>query len=205
MLTAATNSSKDAQKATTIRWSGIQQILENCTADTLLIMDAAYFPTAKMVREVGVLELIAASMSEEHQGALERCAFTMALAELLRTRATRLNPLSAAEAHSILFSNYPKMVRDKNPEREVLTSFPAPLHAMTSGNSRLPSIFLSPVTHSSPLRGSAHDNYPLLQMSIRLNDDHVDIDTWNEWLRLMPEGVRDVKVEGPFRTTTAFR
>ena len=165
-------------------------------------MDAAYFPSAKMIRQTGVLELIAASMSEEHHGALERCAFTMALAELLRTRANRLNPLSAAEAHSILFSEYPKMVRDKNPEREVVTSFPAPLHTMTSGNPRLPSIYLFPVAHSSPLPASAHDNYPLLHMSIRLNDDNVDIDSWNEWLRLMPEGVRDVKVEGPFRTSS---
>jgi hypothetical protein len=60
---------------------------------------------------------------------------------------------------------------------------------------------ISPITTCSPLRTSQHDNHPLLQMSIRLSDDNVDIDTWSEWLRLMPEGVKDVKVEGPFRTT----
>ena len=38
-------------------------------------------------------------------------------------------------------------------------------------------------------------------MSVRLKDDNVDVDSWNEWLRLMPSGVRDVKVEGPFRAT----
>lgn len=164
-------------------------------------MDAAYYPSSKMVRQTGVLELIAASMSDEHYGALDRCAFTLALAELLRTSASRFNPLSAAEVHSALFSRYPSMVRDKNPEREIVTNFPAPLHTMMSGNSRLPSIFLSPVPHNSPLRGSVHDNYPLLHMSIRLNDDNVDPDSWNEWLRLMPDGVKDVKVEGPFRAT----
>jgi hypothetical protein len=167
-------------------------------------MDAAYYASSRMGREKGVLELIAASTSDEHYSALNRCAFTLALAELLRTRASRMHPCSAAELHSALLSSYPMMIRDRNPEREVLTSFPAPLHTMMSGNSRLPSIFITPISQSNPLRNSLHDNYPILNMSIRLmNDDEVDLDSWNEWLRLMPEGVRDVKVEGPFRP--AFR
>ncbi|VUC30012.1 unnamed protein product [Clonostachys rosea] len=197
-------SSRDSQKASIIRWNGIQQILEEAYADTLLLMDAAYYPSSRMCREKGVLELIAASTSDEHYVALNRCAFTLALAELLRTRASRVHPCSAAELHSALLSSYPMMVRDRNPEREVLTSFPAPLHTMMSGNSRLPSIFVAPVSQSNPLRNSLLDNYPILNMSIRLmNDEEVDLDSWNEWLRLMPEGVRDVKVEGPFRP--AFR
>ena len=167
----------------------------------MIVMDAAYYPSSKMVRQTGVLELIAASMSDDHHAALDRCAFTHALAELLRMSASRFSPLSAVEVHSVLFSRYPNLVRDKHPEREMVTSFPAPLHTLMSGNSRLPSIFLAPLSPSSPLRTSVHDNYPLLHMSIRLNDDNVDVDSWNEWLRLMPEGVRDVKVEGPFRTT----
>jgi hypothetical protein len=194
-------SSKDEPRASTIRWNGIQQSLEEARADTLIIMDAAYYPSSKMFRQQGVLELIAAAISEEHYVSLSRCAFTHALADLLRTRANRQNPLSAAELHSNLFASYPKMVQDSKPEREVVTSFPAPLHRMMSGNSRLPSIFLSPITTYNPLRTSQHDNHPLLQMSIRLSDDNVDIDTWSEWLRLMPDGVKDVKVEGPFRTT----
>ena len=196
------DSSRDPVKASNIRWNGIQQILEEACADTLIIMDAAYYPSAKMTRQRGVLELIAASTSAENYVALERCSFTLAIADILRTRASRANPLSAAELHSILFSNYAKIVQDRNPEREVVSSFPAPLHTMMSGNSRLPSIFLSPVAVHSPSRSSMHDNYPLLHMSIRLNDDNVDLDSWNEWLRLMPEGVRDVKIEGPFRPLT---
>ncbi|KAF4121739.1 hypothetical protein GMORB2_1578 [Geosmithia morbida] len=198
--------SKDSHKATTIRWNGIQQILEEACADTLLIMDSAYYPSSKMVRQTGVLELITAATSAEHHEALGPYAFTRTLAELMRTRATRLNPLSAAEVHSILFSSYSTIVRDRNPERERITSFPAPFHTLMSGNSRLPSIFLSPLSASqqvnSPLRSSLStpDGCPLLHMSIRLADDNVDVDSWNEWLRLMPEGVKDVKVEGPFRT-----
>jgi hypothetical protein len=195
-------SSRDSSKASNIRWNGIQQIFEEASADTLIMMDAAYYPSSRITRARGVLELIAASTSDENYLALDRCSFTLALADILRTRASRGSPLSAVELHAILFSSYSKIVQDRNPEREVVSSFPAPLHAMTSGNSRLPSIFLSPITPNSPPRPGVQDNYPLLHMSIRLNDDNVDIDSWNEWLRLMPEGIRDVKVEGPFRATT---
>ena len=189
-------------KASTVRWSGIETILEAASADTLIIMDAAYYPSSRMVRQQGVLELIAASVSEEHFNALDRCAFTKALAEQLRMRATRLIPLSAVELHSLLLAHYPKMIQDRYPEKETITSFPAPLHAMTSGNSRLPSIFLSPIFHNSPLRNSfAYENNPQLHLAIRLHDDNVDVDSWNEWMRLMPDGIKDVKVEGPFRPT----
>ncbi|KAK7413583.1 hypothetical protein QQX98_007518 [Neonectria punicea] len=195
-------SSRDPERASTIRWSGIQQILEEACADTLIIMDSAYYPSARMVRQQGVLELIAASVSDEHFYSLDRCAFTRALAEQLRTRATRLSPLSAAELHSHLFAHYPRIVQEKNPEKEMITSYPSPLHMMMSGNSRLPSIFLSPLYQSSPMRNSlSYENSPQLHLSIRLNDDNIDVDSWNEWLRLMPEGIKDIKVEGPFRAT----
>ncbi|KAM4058040.1 hypothetical protein HRG_011004 [Hirsutella rhossiliensis] len=195
-------SSKDGSKASIIRWNGIQQILEEACSDTLILMDAAYYPSSRMVRQKGVLELIAASVSEEHATALDRCAFTRALAEHLRTRATRSNPLSAVELHSVLLATYPKLIHDKNPEKETITSFPAPLHAMMSGNSRLPSIFLCPMYQHSPLRNNfSYENSPQLHLSIKLHDDNVDIDSWNEWLRLMPEGIKDIKVDGPFRTS----
>lgn len=166
-------------------------------------MDAAYYPSSKMVRSRGVLELIAASVSEEHHQVLDRCAFTRALADQLRMRATRLSPLSAAELHASLLAAYPNLIQERNPEKEMITSFPAPLHIMMSGNPRLPSIFLSPVYQGSPLRSSSfgYENNPQLHLSIRLNDDNVDLEIWNEWLRLMPEGIKDVRVEGPYRPT----
>jgi hypothetical protein len=189
-------------KASLIRWSGIQQILEEACSDTLIMMDAAYFPSSRMIRHQGVLEVIAASVSEEHYGALDRCAFTRAVSELLRTRATRLTPLSAAELHAGLLASYPKMIQEQIPEKETITSFPAPLHTMMSGNSRIPSIFLTPLYHGSPLRSSmGFGNHPQLILSIRLADDNVDVESWNEWLRLMPEGIKDVRVDGPYRNT----
>jgi hypothetical protein len=99
-----------------------------------------------------------------------------------------------------LLSSYPRIVQDLHPEQEILTSFPAPFHTMISSNSNLPSVLLSPLQQSSPRRNSfLFDNSPQIHLSITLTDDNVDVDSWNAWLRLMPEGIRDVKVEGPFR------
>jgi hypothetical protein len=167
-------------------------------------MDAAYYPSSKIVRQKGVLELLAASASEDHCSSLGRCAFTRVLSEILSTRAARSTPLSVAELHALLLSQYPRIVRDGNPELERIVSFPVPLHTMMSGNPRLPSIFLSPLCHSSPLRTTfCYESNPQLHLSIKLADDDVDVESWNEWLRLMPEGVKDVKIDGPFRP--AFR
>jgi uncharacterized Zn-finger protein len=196
------SSSRDQTKASTIRWSNIQQILEEACSDALIVMDAAFFPSTKFVRQRGVLELIAASVSENHFSALDRCVFTRAIAEQMRTRAIRQKPLSAAELHSIILSSYPRIVQDPHPEQEIITSFPAPFHTMVTGSSNLPSVFLAPLQQLDPRRNSfLVENSPQIHLSITLNDDNVDVDSWNAWLRMMPEGIRDVKVEGPFRLT----
>ncbi|KAL0935045.1 uncharacterized protein CTRU02_209636 [Colletotrichum truncatum] len=195
-------SSKDKDKAETIRWSGIQQVLEEACSDTLIIMDAAFFPSSKMHRQHGVLELVAAAVSEEHFDALDRCTFTKVLTEHLKTRASQrfTSPFSAAELHSKLLSTYPSLVQDKNPEKETITSFPSPLHMQVSGNARLPSILLAPL-NIGPMRTSLPfgTEGQQLVLSIRIGDDPIDVDTWTEWLRLMPEGIKDVRVDGPYR------
>ncbi|KAL2754948.1 hypothetical protein ACRALDRAFT_2087770, partial [Sodiomyces alcalophilus JCM 7366] len=195
-------SARDREKAETIRWSGIQQVLEQACGDTLIIMDAAYYPSAKMVREQGVLELISAAISEEHFNELERCIFTKVLTDQLKTRASQrfMNPFSAAELHSKLLSSYPTLIHDRYPEKETITSFPSPLHMQMTGNARLPSILLAP-TNISPLRTSLPFGTEGQQLSMlfRLGDEPIDIEAWTEWLRMMPDGVKDVRVEGPFR------
>lgn len=201
VLTAS--SARDREKAETIRWSGIQQVLEQACGDTLIIMDAPYYPSAKMVREQGVLELIAAAVSEEHFNELQRCTFTKVLTEQLKTRASQrfMNPFSAAELHSKLLSSYPSLIQDRYPEKETVTSFPSPLHMQMAGNARLPSILLAP-TNISPLRTSMPfaSEGQQLHLAFRVGDEPIDIDAWTEWLRMMPDGIKDVRVEGPFRT-----
>ena len=205
MLTVE-NSPRDKERISAIRWSGIQQILETACSDTLIIMDSAYFPSSKMVRQHGVLELIAAAVSEEHFRALDRCTFTRALAEQLRTRAGQsyMEPLSAAEVHAKLLSIYPTLMQDRHPDQEMITSLPSPLHMQTSGSSRFPSILLQPMQPSYIRNGLSYGQDlggNQLSLSIRLaNDDPIDIETWVEWLRLMPDGIKEVKVDGPFRS-----
>ncbi|CAJ2500030.1 Uu.00g028830.m01.CDS01 [Anthostomella pinea] len=202
-------SSQDRDEASTIRWSGIQQILEEACSDTLIIMDAAYYPsTSKMVRQKGVLELIAASTSEDYFAIFDRGCFTRTLADQLRTRAVQRPPpnasaLSAAELHAKLLSIYPKLVHDRHPHPQkaaaaVIPNLPSPLHMQMSGNARLPSITLSPrtgLTRDDTEIG--HGGGPQLTLSIRLTDDALSLENWTEWFRMMPEGIRAVKVEGP--------
>ncbi|RYP61242.1 hypothetical protein DL769_007783 [Monosporascus sp. CRB-8-3] len=134
-------SARDRGTASTIRWSGIQQILEEACSDTLIIMDAAYYPSSNMVRQKGVLELMAASSSEGHFRVLERGSFTRNLAEQLRM----LQP---------------------------------------------PRVLHSPELHHGPQ----------LSLSLRLSEETLNPESWIEWLRMMPEGIKDVRVDGPYTT-----
>ncbi|KAK3335415.1 hypothetical protein B0T19DRAFT_348802 [Cercophora scortea] len=197
-------SSNQAEPAAIARWSSIQPILESATADTLVIMDSPYYPSSKLVRKDGVLEIIAAPSSEDHAKFLDRCAFTRALTEQLRIRAglNSMEPLTAAELHAKLMSLYPRMIKDRLPEEQVLTGFPSPLHVQVSGNSRLPSILLAPIRKGSlPFSPESPTGGSNMNISFRLGADNINLDSWIEWLRSMPEGVRGVKVDGPTRNT----
>ncbi|KAI0107852.1 hypothetical protein GGR51DRAFT_143841 [Nemania sp. FL0031] len=197
------SSSRNREKAGTIRWNGIQHILEEANSDTLIIMDSTYYPATKMVRRRGVLELIAASAPEDYYHLFDRGLFTRALTEQLRQRAnTRFpNTLSAAELHSKLLSMFPKLILDRYPDKGAATVFPAPLHMQTSGNARLPSITLSPLPLQVPKPPSAPENAhggPQVTLSFRLTDEPFNAESWTEWFRMMPESIRDVKVDGPY-------
>jgi hypothetical protein len=148
--------------------------------------------------------LIAASASEDHVKLLSRGAFTRELADQLRTRASQKsrNPLSAAELHAKLFSQYPKMIQDQNPEKQMVTSFPSPLHLQVSGNVKLPSILLVPIQKSPPYATPESPTGGVqLTLTFRLSDDAANKEMWAEkWaecFRWMPEGIRDVRVESP--------
>ncbi|KAF3355971.1 putative oxidoreductase C2F3.05c [Verticillium dahliae VDG1] len=195
-------SSRDREKAETLRWSGIQQVLEEACGDTLILMDAAYYPSSKMVRQQGVLELIAAAVSEEHFNELERCSFTKLLVEQLKTRASHRvpNPPTAAELHSKLVSSYPTFIQDRNGDKDLVTTSPSPLHIQISGNPRLASILVAPM-NISPQRNSlpfAPEGQQLV-LSVRVGDEPIDVDSWTEWLRQMPEAVKEMRIDGPYR------
>ena len=81
-------------------------------------------------------------------------------------------------------------------------SFPSPLHIQMTGSIRLPSISLSPVVRRLSSFGiEASQTGPQVDLTLRLTDDALNMESWAEWLRMMPEGIKDVKVVGPYRTT----
>ncbi|KAK4105372.1 hypothetical protein N658DRAFT_417430 [Parathielavia hyrcaniae] len=194
-------SSKHADPASVIRWSAIQQYFENARADALLIMDCAYFPSYTTVRRQGMLELIAASAGEDHVGLLGRSAFTRALTDQLRTRAVQpfKEPFSAAELHSKLLSLYPRIIQELNPEKEVVVRFPTPLSMQLSGTKTLPSILLAPLRLGEAPAPSSSGSQ--ISITFRLADDTFNMDSWAEWLRSMPEGIIEARVEEPHRIT----
>ncbi|KAM7202373.1 hypothetical protein V8F33_002781 [Rhypophila sp. PSN 637] len=195
------SSSKSPEPNSTIPWSTIQQLLLSATSDVLILLDSAYYPSLRYVKnkDKGVLELIAASASEDHVGTLGRSAFTRALSRQLRTRLSKRSALSAAELHARLLSNYSEMIEKQN-----TTSFPSPLHFQVSGT-KLPSILLAPVPKGrSPLPSeSPTSGGNFMNMTFRLSDEPVMTEEWVEWLRLMPEGIKEVmvKLEGANRDT----
>jgi len=202
--------SSGGPEAASARWSGIQQILEEASSDVLLLMDAAYYPSSTLQRKQGVFELLAASNGEDVSKNIGRNKFTRALSDLLYSRTSQksFEHISAAEIHAKLLSSYyPKMIQDRYPEQEVITSFPSPLHLQISGDARLPSVSLAPVAKS--VSGYSWDSAPngtssgaQLSLTFRLADDDVNMEKWSEWFRMMPDGVKDVKVEGPYRNHT---
>ncbi|KAK4239905.1 hypothetical protein C8A03DRAFT_42530 [Achaetomium macrosporum] len=194
-------SSKHADPASVIRWSAIQPSFENARSDALLLMDCAYYPSYTGTRRQGMLELIAASAGEDHAELLGRSAFTRALTDQLRTRAVQpfKEPFSAAELHSKLLSLYPRMIREQNPEREVIARFPTPLIMQLSGVKTLPSILLAPL-RKGEAPGAPHVGTQI-SMTFRLADDAFNMDSWAEWLRSMPDGIMEVRVDGPYRNT----
>lgn len=195
------DSSKYSDPACTIRWTGIQTQLEDARADVLILMDCAYYPTSNTaVRRQGMLELIAASAGEDHVGLLGRSAFTRALTDQLRRRAVQpfKEPFSAAELHAKLMSSYPGIVRSMN-ETEIVMRLPAPLSIQLSGTKTLPSIFLAPLQHGQA--GPRSPDGTQISITFRLADDAFNVDAWAEWLRLMPAGITEARVDGPYRNT----
>lgn len=167
-------------------------------------MDARYFGLSGAARRRGTLEIIAAGSFEEQASPLARCAFTQELSKELRARAASMRPSTAADLHAKLLAEYPRIVEERTPEREFLSSSPAPLHLQLADSHNVPSILLAPLRRSrlpsiesvsSPSPG-AH-----LSLTIRL-DKEPDADCWADWLRLMPDGVREVKIEGSFQSAS---
>lgn len=169
-------------------------------ADTLVIMDSPYFGSAVSKRQ-GVLEVLAGGSFEDYIGnPLARCEFTKALTGHLRRRAgqTFRRPLTVADLHAELSFDYPKILRDWRQEEETIKKFPSPLHLQVSSSNTIPSILLAPlvsITNSSPNMAQVSR----LNITVEIAGIGSSMEPFLEWARLMPLGVRDVTIQGPFR------
>ena len=211
MVLAISRDVEIAEKVGTIRWSTIQQILESARSDTLVLMDAAYHPTTQMAREQGTLEFITASASEDHFKLIGRNTFTSLVADSLQIRAGQglARPFSAAELHTKLLEIYSKRIPELSPSYEQLRNLPVPLHLHVAANARFPSILLAPLprrdgTHGSEAGELQQGNNmpaPQINLTLRLSEDTMELDSWAEWLRAAPECVKDIRVDSVYRNT----
>lgn len=195
-MVLASSKNADAQSA---RWSGLQQILEEACLDTLLLMDAAYYPLSALTRKQGVFELIAAASGADHAAQLGRHTFTRALTDLMSRRFSQPGEYTASDLHAQLLSSaYPRMLGSD--DQQLMSSFPCPLHLRLCGNARLPSISLAAV-HVPATQNGIPMNGLETEVTFRITADNVNMDAWAEWLRSMPTGVKGVEVAGPYRLT----
>ncbi|KAG8159510.1 hypothetical protein KVR01_010147 [Diaporthe batatas] len=182
-----------------IRWAAVQLQLEQAVADTIVIMDSKYFGVPGSARRQGMIEFLAAGSFEQHpSGQLGRRAFTHALSKELRSQAARMPPISAADLHARLLAVYPQVVQELEPSHDFLRSMPTPQHVQISESKILPSILLGPLRRSRPpsVESNASSSTPGSQVSLTVRlDREPDMETWADWVRLMPDGVRDVRIE----------
>ncbi|KAH7027696.1 uncharacterized protein B0I36DRAFT_364867 [Microdochium trichocladiopsis] len=229
------SSSLDKAATPTIRWSGIQHKLEEACSDTLVIMDTAYFPSSRIARQKGVLEILAASTTEDYFRLAPRAGFTRLVLDRLRGGTQhQLSPrifedkLSTAELYSRVLFSYSELLSSQGgsagggPGDKHFSSnraFPLmPLHIQISSNPTLPPITLTRMdslqlpplsapsyqlsgSKNSGFEGATGSHGRQLSLTFRLTDDigggreEHDVERWRQWLMMMPEGVRSVKVD----------
>lgn len=198
-------------RTSTIRWSGLWETLEGACSDTLVLLDAPYAPAAKSQRQTGVLEVIVAAESEEQHQAAGRTYFTQLVTQELRARAGAPSghPLSATELHARLVTQYQQERAARGPRVS------SPLLLQVSGNWRVPSVTLYPLRQTAARPGpplppptNPGGAGPRLDMTIRLATSSsssgsssggaaLSLEAWTDWLRMMPDGIRDVQLQGP--------
>lgn len=164
-------------------------------------MDSKYFGVPGSTRRQGMIEFIAAGSFEQQRGGqlgLGRLAFTQTLSKELRIQAGRVLPLSAADLHGRLLAAYPLVVQELDPSHDFLRGLPTAQHVQITECNNVPSILLGPLRDSRmpSVESSSSSSTPGSQLSFNVRlDREPDMESWADWVRLMPDGVREVRVE----------
>jgi len=154
----------------TVKWSGIQNVLEEAQSDILLLLDCCHSGTANTNEGHGVTELISAGAYNTKANGVGPYSFTSALVLELEDLAWKPN-FSTAELYNNIFCR----IQLRMPEDDLRTErHPAPIHiVLTNDTQYRRSIHLSKFAVSSKPPQKKHDLPPadISQASMDLDGD----------------------------------
>jgi hypothetical protein len=126
------NRSTQKAKCPTVKWSGIQNILEEAQSDVLLLLDCCNAGTANTNEGEGLTELISACAWNSEANGVGPYSFTNALVIELQDLAKR--PFfSTGELYGNIFSRIQGRMPENGMERH-----PAPVHLVLTNDSQYP-------------------------------------------------------------------
>jgi hypothetical protein len=152
----------------TVKWSGIQNVLEEAESDVLLLLDCCHSGTANTNEGHGVTELISAGDYNTKANGVGLYSFTNALILELEALAWKLR-FSTAELYNNIFCRIQLRMPDDDSNTE---RHPAPIHIVLTNDSHYKrSIHISklPVSASSPQK--ANDLTPSDTVKASANGD----------------------------------
>ena len=146
--------STEFEDSPTVKWIGIQNMLEQATSDVLILLDCCAAATASAEQGNGVTEVIAACGFETTAPGVCEHSFTRGLIEELRYCSKR-SPLSAAMLHMKVLSRMkywkPKSVETRAGELAFHERRKTPVHTILTNEGKPRSIVLSPIESISLL------------------------------------------------------
>ena len=146
--------STEFEDSPTVKWIGIQNMLEQATSDVLILLDCCAAATASAEQGNGVTEVIAACGFETTAPGVCEHSFTRGLIEELRYFSKR-SPLSAAMLHMKVLSRMkywkPKNVETRSGELAFHERRRTPVHTILTNDGKPRSIVLSPIESSALL------------------------------------------------------
>lgn len=193
-------SSLRVDRACNIKWKGIQAILEQAVADTIVLMDCPYLGP-RVSRQDGIMTVLASCDFDDYGNhPVPRCLFTKRLVANLRTYARQLfrGPSYTTGLAADILTDYLTLIPDARTDCEALTKFPHPLHLTLSGHGDVP-IMLAPLPQGGP--STPPSTTGSRSVSVRLDyapGEEISVDELMKWIRRLPRGVRNVQIQGPY-------
>jgi len=129
MLNSWRNQSSLKAKCPTVKWGGIQSILEEAKSDVLLLLDCCHAGTANTNVGEGVTELISACAWNSEANGVGPYSFTNALVIELQDLVKKPS-FSTGELYSNIFSRIQARMPENGAERH-----PAPVHLILTNDS----------------------------------------------------------------------